>query len=194
MGDLIPNKHTSSHMKTSKTCFYNCRKNNCIHQPKCLDKLHCTKYPSYQREFQYQTYSNDDEKKSNQTHQNIHTIYNVTKSLSVLWPHYKIEFSNGPLSYISFDWEKKRKNRMIKNHFQYAKKMFQLWIYQFLNRAQQCNFLKTSNRAAMMLSQQQSMTFQYFLPPTKIRVSHRVYIIQEICLFPSSGISIIGPM
>merc|ERR1711997_1057265 len=121
-------------------------------------------------------------------------IYNVTKSLSVLWPHYQIEFSNGPLSYKSIDWEKKKRNRIIKNHFQYAKKMFQLWIYQFLNRAQQCNFLKTSNRAAMMLSQQQSMTFQYFLPPTKMRVSHRVYIIKEICLFPSSGISIIGPM
>ena len=57
-------------MKKSKTRFYNCSKNNCIHQPKCLDKLHCTKYPSYQREFQYQTYSNDGEKKSNQTHQN----------------------------------------------------------------------------------------------------------------------------
>ena len=152
-------------MKTAKTRFYNCSKNNCIHQPKCLDKLHCTKYPSYQREFQYQTYSNDGEKKSNQTHQNIHTIYNVTKSLSVLWPHYKIEFSNGPLSYKSIDWEKKKRNRIIKNHFQYAKKMFQLWIYQFLNRAQQCNFLTTSNRAAMMLSQQQFMTFKYFLPP-----------------------------
>ena len=184
----------SSDIKTLKTRFYNRRQNYCIHQPKCLDKLHCTKSPSYQREFQYQTYSNDTEKESNQTHQNLHTINNVTKWFSVFWPHYKIEFLNGPLRYISFDWEKKKRNRIIKNHFQYAKKMFQLWIYQFLNRAQQCNFLTTSNRAAMMLSQQQSMTFQYFLPPTKIRVSHRVYIIQEICLFPSSGISIIGPM
>ena len=151
-------------MKTSKTRFYNRRKNYCIHQPKCLIKLHCTKYPSYQREFQYQTYSNDGEKESNQTHQNIRTI-NVTKSLSNFWPHYKIEFLNGPLRYKSFDWEKKKRNRIIKNHFQYAKKMFQLWTYQFLNRAQQCNFLTTSNRAAMMLSQQHFMTFKYFLPP-----------------------------
>merc|ERR1719266_3089432 len=129
--DLIPNKHTSSHMKTSKTRFYNCRKNNCIHQPKCLDKLHCTKYPSYQREFQYQTYSNDGEKKSNQTHQNIHTIYNVTNhylsfgliiKLNFQMDRYRTKASIGKrkkeIASSKTTFNMLKRNRIIKNHFQ----------------------------------------------------------------------------
>jgi len=131
---------------------------------------------SYNQKYQYQTYLQEDKKKFKYTSK---TSYAKAKSLIensiLLRAGHEIIFMNGSPHCKGMNWHQQRKHRlMTNNQFYFAKKIFQRWVTQIINSSLLNRFLQTSkNLAALLISQMQSLTFKFFLPP--FNIDHRMF-------------------
>jgi len=83
-----------------------------------------------------------------------------------LGPRRKIIFLKGSALCKSVNWQQRKNYRLITNNqFYFNKKMFQTWIAQLINLSLDKFIRLSKNWTALMISQQQSLTFKFFLPP-----------------------------
>lgn len=124
---------------------------------------------SYQQQYRYQTYFEQDNR--NKLQYTSKNSYSQRKSLPessfFFGLLHEIAFLNGsPRSKISNCYQQKKHRLMINNLFYFAKKMFQSRIAQIINLSLHDKFRRISiNLAAILISQKQSLTFKFFLPP-----------------------------
>jgi len=123
---------------------------------------------TYQQEYQCQIYSK--ERKENTFEQHCKSVQYYRGSLpdpSIFFClRRKITFLKGSAHYKSVNWQQRNNCRLITNNqYHFNKKMFQIWIAQLINLSLDKFIRLSKNWTALMISQQQSLTFKFFLPP-----------------------------
>ena len=123
---------------------------------------------SNQHEFQYQTYLEDKLKPKPMIKPSPNRILS---KLSAFYSPHEIIFLNGSPRCRTFCTRAQgRKCRwIINNQFHFAKRVFQIWLTKYVFSADSGKSVCVSSRwkkcSILMLSQQQSLTFKFFLPP-----------------------------